>query len=85
VLQTDAASNPGNSGGPLVNRQSQVIGIITFKVRGGENINFAIPINYLRGLMDSPPSAMTLVRKKILLDRIHTRHCGQLNYNEVGS
>ncbi len=60
VLQTDAASNPGNSGGPLVNRQSEVIGIITFKIRAGENINFAIPINYLRGLMDSPPSAMTL-------------------------
>jgi len=41
--------------------------------------------NYLRGLMDSPPSAMTLVRKKRLLDRIHTRHCGQLNCREVGS
>jgi S1-C subfamily serine protease len=60
VLQTDAASNPGNSGGPLVNRQSQVIGIITFKIRGGENINFAVPINYLRGLMDSPASTLTL-------------------------
>jgi len=60
VLQTDATSNPGNSGGPLVNRQSEVIGIITFKIRGGENINFAIPVNYLRGLMDSPASAMTL-------------------------
>jgi len=60
VLQTDAPSNPGNSGGPLVNRQAQVIGIITFKIRGGENINFAIPINYLHGLMDSPPSAITL-------------------------
>ncbi len=60
VLQTDAAANPGNSGGPLVSRHSEVIGIITFKIRGGENLNFAIPVNYLRGLMDSSLSAMTL-------------------------
>lgn len=57
VLQTDASVNPGNSGGPLVNRQAEVIGIVTFKIRGGENLNFAIPINYLRGLVDSPGSA----------------------------
>jgi S1-C subfamily serine protease len=53
VLQTDASVNPGNSGGPLINRQAEVIGIVTFKIRGGENLNFAIPINYLRGLADS--------------------------------
>jgi V8-like Glu-specific endopeptidase len=61
VLQTDASVNPGNSGGPLVNRQGEVIGIVTFKLRGGENLNFAIPINYLRGLADSPSgTAMSL-------------------------
>ncbi len=60
VMQTDAAANPGNSGGPLVNRQSEVIGIIAFKIVGGENLNFAIPVNYLRGLMDSPLSATSL-------------------------
>jgi S1-C subfamily serine protease len=60
VLQTDASANPGNSGGPLVNRQAEVIGIVTFKIGGAENLNFAIPINYLRGLMESPTSAMTL-------------------------
>lgn len=64
VLQTDAAVNPGNSGGPLVNRQSEVIGIVTFKLKGSENLNFAIPINYLRGLMESPASAMTLDQLK---------------------
>jgi hypothetical protein len=60
VFQTDASSSPGNSGGPLVNRKSEVIGIVTFKIRGGENLNFSIPVNYLRGLMESPLSAMTL-------------------------
>jgi S1-C subfamily serine protease len=67
VLQTDASVNPGNSGGPLVNRQSEVIGIITFKIGGSENLNFAIPINYLRGLMDSATTSMNLdeLRSKI--------------------
>src|SRR5882762_695338 len=60
VIQTDASANPGNSGGPLVNRESEVIGIVTFKIVGGENLNFAIPVNYLRGLMDSLGSPMTL-------------------------
>jgi S1-C subfamily serine protease len=67
VLQTDASVNPGNSGGPLVNRQSEVIGIVTFKIGGTENLNFAIPVNYLRGLMDAPSSVMTLeeLRSKV--------------------
>jgi trypsin-like peptidase len=67
VLQTDASVNPGNSGGPLVNRQSEVIGIVTYKIRGGENLNFAIPINYLRGLMDAATSSMSLeeLRSKV--------------------
>ncbi len=60
MIQTDASANPGNSGGPLVNRKSEVIGIVTFKIVGGENLNFAIPVNYLRGLMDSLGSPMTL-------------------------
>jgi hypothetical protein len=68
VLQTDASVNPGNSGGPLVNRQAEVIGIVTFKIRGGENLNFAIPINYLRGLMDSSPgTAMSLDDMRVKL------------------
>lgn len=67
VLQTDASVNPGNSGGPLVNRQAQVIGIVTFKIRGGENLNFAIPINYLRGLADSQGSPMSLDEMRLKL------------------
>jgi S1-C subfamily serine protease len=67
VLQTDASANPGNSGGPLVNRKSEVIGIVTLKNVGGENLTLAIPVNYLRGLMESPLSAMTLdeLRSKV--------------------
>jgi S1-C subfamily serine protease len=42
VIQTDAAANPGNSGGPALDRQGHVVGVLV--AGGGENINFAIPI-----------------------------------------
>jgi len=60
VIQTDAAANPGNSGGPLFNLRGQVIGVLNFKLRGAENLNFALPINYVRGMMSSAQNPMSL-------------------------
>ncbi len=50
-IQTDASSNPGNSGGPLFNTQGEVVGINTAIVAGGTGIGFAIPVNLAKQLL----------------------------------
>jgi S1-C subfamily serine protease len=42
AIQTDAAANPGNSGGPAIDRNGHVVGVLV--AGGGENLNFAVPI-----------------------------------------
>ncbi len=53
VIQTDAAVNPGNSGGPLLNSKGQVIGVNVAIAEGGQNIGFAIPVNVVKDLIDN--------------------------------
>jgi serine protease Do len=46
-IQIDTPLNPGNSGGPLINTEGEVIGINNFKISGGENLGFALKSNYV--------------------------------------
>ena len=51
-LQTDAALNPGNSGGPLINTDGKVIGINNFKIGSGESLGFALESNYIEDVVN---------------------------------
>lgn len=54
AIQHDAALNPGNSGGPLINEQGEVVGINTLKIMGGaEGLAFARPIRMAQPLLDT--------------------------------
>lgn len=57
-LQVTAPISPGSSGGPLFNMAGQVIGITTLYLKGGENLNFAIPINDVKRLLVDPWSKL---------------------------
>lgn len=52
VIQTDAAVNPGNSGGPLISTEGKVVGVNFATSSGADNISFALPINVVKQRLD---------------------------------
>ena len=59
LIQTSAPASPGNSGGGMFNVYGELIGVVTSQTRTGQNLNFAVPVNYVRGLI-SAEATMTL-------------------------
>jgi S1-C subfamily serine protease len=60
VLQITAPISHGSSGGPLLNAKGEVIGVTSSVDDKGQNINFAIPVDYARGLLVSPGQVRSL-------------------------
>lgn len=53
LIQTDAAINEGNSGGPLINMNGEVVGVNTIKVSSAEGMGFAVPVNIVKPILKS--------------------------------
>jgi len=54
-IQHQAPISKGSSGGPLLNMRGEVIGINTFYFEGGQNLNGAVPVNYVKAYLNDPP------------------------------
>jgi serine protease Do len=85
-LHIDAALNPGNSGGPLVDADGDVIGVNTFIIKDGDNIGFSLPVDLLhRSLEDfkradtdnaSRCLSCTNVVAEVMVEVDFCGHCG---------
>jgi hypothetical protein len=53
LFQLSAPISPGSSGSPVFNAQGEVIGIVKATIEEGQNLNFAIPIDYTAGMMNA--------------------------------
>lgn len=77
MIQTDAAVNPGNSGGPLLNRCGNVIGVMSNMLGNTQNISFAIPSNLARSVVAQLVVKGRVIRPWFGID-------GSLLYPELG-
>lgn len=85
VLQTDAAMNPGNSGGPLVNINGQVIGINSIKLVEDEieGMGFAIPIEMAMSSVEKLEKGEKIVRPLVGVEMIDAANTYSLYYNKI--
>ena len=58
ILQMTAPISPGSSGGPVMNGSGAVIGVSVATFQDGQNLNLAVPVSYLSGLLASPSKVL---------------------------
>lgn len=91
VIQTDASINLGNSGGPLLDIQGNVIGVNVAVAGNAENIGFAIPIDFVKEILDSVVSTGEIqrpylgVRYVLISEEIQERNNLSVDYGALVS
>jgi len=97
AIQTDAAVNPGNSGGPMLDAEGRVVGVINSKIMGGEGLGFAISpnlvaefvrqktyqISFHPDVVYDPPEAIQVQLKPLLVDIEAARGAVTLEGNDI--
>jgi S1-C subfamily serine protease len=70
LFQITAPISEGSSGGPVFNERGEVIGVIVSSLESGQNLNFAVPINYAKPMLQAPNAVLisALPKRKIISD-----------------
>ena len=63
-LQMTAPISPGSSGGPVLNSKGKVIGVAFMAIKGGQNLNFAIPSKYVKALLNTKGTLIPLAQRE---------------------
>jgi S1-C subfamily serine protease len=64
LLQITAPASLGSSGGPVLSRSGEVVGMASSQMQTGQNLNFAVPINYARGLLSQATAPLAVLRPR---------------------
>ena len=67
--QMSAPVQPGNSGGPLFDKNGNIIGVVCAKHREAENAGYAIKASYIRNLVDLLPTSITMPQTNLLIGK----------------